>query len=139
MSTISPETALVYVMVVVSASDERMTDSEITRMTGLIGYLPAFQHYNTARLSDDTAACIELLQSEEGLDAVLGLVDEAIPDTHIDLIYAVACDVAASDGMLTQEELRLLEIIRHYFDIDRLLAAAIEKGVAARQRSLPQS
>ena len=136
MTTISPETALVYIMVVVSASDERMTDSEITRMTGLVGYLPAFQNYNASRLGQDSASGIEILQSEEGLDAVLGLVQEAVPESHYDLLYAIACEVAASDGTLTREELRLLEIMRHEFDIDRLLAAAIEKGVAARQRSL---
>lgn len=135
MSTISPETALVYIMVTVSASDEEMTDSELNRMTGIIGYLPAFRNYNIERLRTDTNSCIELLQSEEGLDAVLGLIDEAVPESHMDLVYGLACEVAASDGSLSQEELRLLEMIRHYFNIDRLTAAAIERGVAARQKT----
>lgn len=135
MSTISPETALVYIMVTVSASDEEMTDSELNRMTGVIGYLPAFRNYNIERLRTDTNTCIELLQSEEGLDAVLGLIDEAVPESHIDLVYGLACEIAASDGALSQEELRLLEMFRHYFDIDRLTAAAIERGVAARQKT----
>ncbi|NVJ99555.1 MAG: tellurite resistance TerB family protein [Alphaproteobacteria bacterium] len=135
MSTISPETALVYIMVTVSASDDEMTDSELNRMTGVIGYLPAFRNYNIERLRTDTNTCIELLQSEEGLDAVLGLIDEAVPDSHIDLVYGLACEIAASDGSLSQEELRLLEMFRHYFDIDRLTAAAIERGVAARQKT----
>ncbi|UTW55496.1 tellurite resistance TerB family protein [Kordiimonas sp. SCSIO 12610] len=135
MSTITPETALVYTMVVVSASDDEMTDSELTRMTGLVGYLPAFTNYNVERLRIDTASCIEILQSEEGLDAVLGLIEEAIDDTHTDLVYALACEIAASDGALSQEELRLLEMFRHYLDIDRLTAAAIERGIAARQKT----
>lgn len=136
MSTISPETALVYTMVTVSASDEEMTDSELTRMTGLVGYMPAFKSYNIERLRTDTQNCIELLQSEEGLDAVLGLIEEAVPETHFDLVYALACEVAASDGNLTQEELRLLEMIRHFLGVDRLTAAAIERGIAARQKSV---
>jgi len=138
MSTISPETALVYTMVTVAASDEEMSESELTRMTGLVGYLPAFRNYNIERLRGDTETCIDLLQSEEGLDAVFGLVDEAIPETHHDLVYAVACEVAASDSMLSQEELRLLEMIRHYLDIDRLTAAAIERGIASRQKSFSE-
>ncbi|MFC3053692.1 tellurite resistance TerB family protein [Kordiimonas pumila] len=137
MSTISPETALVYIMVSISASDEQMTDNELTRMTGIVGYLPAFRNYNVERLRSDTQTCIDLLQSEEGLDAVLGLVEEAVPETHFDLVYALACEVAASDGSLSQEELRLLEMIRHYLDIDRLTAAAIERGIASRQKSFP--
>lgn len=137
MSTISPETALVYTMVTVSASDEEMTDTELTRMTGLIGYLPSFKNYNIERLRTDTQTCIELLQSEEGLDAVLGLIEEAVPESHFDLVYALACEVAASDSNLTQEELRLLEMFRHYLNVDRLTAAAIERGIAARQKSVP--
>jgi len=136
MSTISPETALVYTMVVVSASDDQMTDSELTRMTGLVGYLPAFRNYNVEKLNQDTASCIEILQSEEGLDAVIGLIGEAIPETHYDLVYAIACEVAASDGSLSQEELLLLEMIRHTLNVDRLTAAAIERGTAARQKSV---
>lgn len=135
MSTISPETALIYTLVTVSASDEEMTDTELTRMTGIVGYLPAFRGYNIERLRSDTNSCIELLQSEEGLDAVMGLVAEAIPESHSDLVYALACEVAASDGSLSQEELLLLEMIRHVLDIDRLTAAAIERGAAARQKT----
>ncbi|GHF15690.1 tellurite resistance protein [Kordiimonas sediminis] len=134
MSTISPETALVYTMVMVSASDDEMTDSELMRMTGLVGYLPALNSYNIERLRADTDSCIEILQSEEGLDAVLGLIEEAIPESHYDLVYSVACEVAASDGTLSQEELLLLEMIRHYLNVDRLTAAAIERGIAARQK-----
>jgi len=55
MSTISPETALVYTLVTMSASDDKMTDSELTRMTGIVGYLPAFRNYNLERLRADTA------------------------------------------------------------------------------------
>lgn len=139
MSTISPETALVYTMVTVAASDEQLKESELTRMTGLVGYLPAFRHYNVERLRGDTETCVDLLQSEEGLDAVLGLVEEAVPESHIDLVYALACEVAASDGSLSQEELRLLELIRHYFNIERLTAAAIERGIASRQKSFPEA
>ena len=46
--------------------------------------------------------------------------------------YALACDVVAVDGVATQEELRLLEMMRHSLDVDRLTAAAIERGAAAR-------
>jgi len=36
------------------------------------------------------------------------------------------------DGQLSQEELRLLEVLRHGLDVDRLTAAAIERGAATR-------
>ena len=46
--------------------------------------------------------------------------------------HPLACDIAAVDGILTQEELRLLEIIRHTLELDRLVSAAIERGARAR-------
>ena len=50
--------------------------------------------------------------------------------------YAIACDVAAADGEASQEELRVLELIRHRLDIERLIAAGIERGAKARFQTL---
>ena len=50
--------------------------------------------------------------------------------------YALACDVAAVDGEATQEELRVLELMRHRLNIDRLIAAGIERGARARFQTL---
>ncbi|MCB4380053.1 2-dehydro-3-deoxyphosphooctonate aldolase, partial [Synechococcus sp. MU1644] len=44
--------------------------------------------------------------------------------------------VAAADGSLNDRELRLLEEIRYELDIDRLHAAAIERGARARHLTL---
>ncbi len=137
MTTITPQTALVYTMVLISASDRQMTDTELKRMGDLVRTLPAFQGYDENRLVDDARACAEILDNDDGLDAVFGLIIEAVPDSHMDLLYAVACDVAAVDGHLSQEELRLLEIMRHHFRVKRLTAAAIERGVAARRKIFP--
>lgn len=135
MSTISSETALVYTMVVVAVSDMDMTQEEQDHMTGLVGYLPALSSYQVERLASDIDNCMALLDQIEGLDAVIGLIAEAVPESHYDLVYAVACEVAASDGSLSQEELLLLEMFRHELNVDRLTAAAIERGVAARRKS----
>jgi len=50
--------------------------------------------------------------------------------------YALACDVAAADTHLGQQELRLLEEIRYELELDRLHAAAIERGARARYMTL---
>ena len=50
--------------------------------------------------------------------------------------YAIACDLVAVDGNATEEELRVLELIRHRLNIDRLIAAAIERGARARFQTL---
>ena len=42
--------------------------------------------------------------------------------------YALCCDVAAADGHAFQAELQFLLELRHELGIDRLHAAAIERG-----------
>jgi hypothetical protein len=48
----------------------------------------------------------------------------------------LCCDVAAADGLIFEPELRLLEEIRYELSIDRLHAAAIERGSRARHMTI---
>ncbi len=136
-TTISPETAMVYLMVIVSASDRDMTDSELSKIGETARTLPAFEKYNEEEnLIRDARNCAAILSDDEGLEAILGLVKEAVPETHLDTAYAVACDIAVADGRLEQEELQVLKVIRTYLGVNRLQAAAIEAAIVARTRSL---
>jgi hypothetical protein len=74
----------------------------------------------------------DLFSVEDGLDALFGLIRDNLPEALNETAYALACDVAAADGMLNSRELRLLEEMRYELDIDRLAAAAIERGARAR-------
>ena len=78
----------------------------------------------------------DLFEVEEGLDALFGLVRETLPEKLNETAYALACDVAAADGKLGETELRLLEEIREELNLDRLHAAAIERGARARHMKL---
>ncbi len=135
-TTISPETAMVYLMVIVSASDLEMTDSELRKIGETARTLPAFKKYNDENLIRDAKNCAAILSEDEGLEAILGLVKEALPETHLDTAYAVACDIAVADGRLEQEELQVLKVIRTYLGVNRLQAAAIEAAIVARTRPL---
>ncbi len=131
-TTISHNTALIYTMVLVSAADRDMTDPEIATIGEIMRSLPIFHDFDWDHLSSVAESCAALLEAEEGLETVLGLIKEALPEPLCETAYAVACDVAAADGELNQEELRMLEMIRHKLEIGRLVAAAIERGVRAR-------
>lgn len=131
-STINHQSALIYVMVTMSAADSVMRDREFRTIGGIVESLPVFEEVNRDALVAAAEDCVSLLEPEDGLDAVLGLVKEALSPALCETAYALACEVAAADGTLEQEELRLLELIRHELDVDRLHAAAIERGVRAR-------
>ena len=128
--------ALIYVMVLVSASDGDMTDAELSTIGSIVQHLPVFADYDVDLLPSAANNCTAMLDDEEGLETVLALVEAGLPERLHETAYALACDVAAADGALSQEELRLLEIIRHVLQVGRLPAAAIERGARARHATL---
>ena len=129
-------TALIYVMVLMSAADSDMTDRELYTMGELVRTLPVFRDYNIDLLPQAAEACAEILSQDNGLDAVIDVVNDSLPSNLRETAYAMACDIAAVDGRLKQEEIKLLEFLRHKLDIDRLTAAAIERGSRARYATL---
>ena len=124
-------------MVGVSASDENMTTNELLSISRMVDTLPVFVGYDPDRLRIIGQTVFDLFTEEDGLDALFGLVRDALPPTLYETAYALCCDVAAADGHAFQAELQFLLELRHELDIDRLHAAAIERGCAARHRRLP--
>jgi tellurite resistance protein len=128
--------ALIHTMVLVSASEGRMSDRELAVMGRLVRHLPIFADFDAERIIEVGNACAELLTQEDGLDVALERIGDALSTPLRETAYALACDVAAADGKPVEAELRMLELIRHRLQVDRLAAAAIERGAQARHRTL---
>ncbi|MGP6086914.1 tellurite resistance TerB family protein [Antarctobacter jejuensis] len=133
---LSPQDCLVALMIAVSASDENMRTAELIKIDSTVNHLPIFADYDSDRVRDMSRLVFDLFEQEDGLDALFGLIRDNLPERLHETAYALACDVAAADGKLYEAELRLLEEIRHELEIDRLHAAAIERGARARHLSL---
>lgn len=130
----SPQDALVYVMVISSAADASITDRELARIGALVERLPIFEGYEASRLPEVATACVDLMKSSSDLDEVLDVVLAALPERLEDTAYALAVELVAVDLDLGQEELRWLEILRDRLRTDRLVTAAIERAARARYR-----
>ena len=128
--------ALIHAMVLASAADREMTDTELRRIGQIVDRLPVFDDFDTDTLAARAAECAELLNAEDGLEDVLGAIRDALPEKLRETAYAVACDIVVADGKVAQEELRLLEMLAQSLPIDRLAAAAIERGARARHMTL---
>lgn len=133
---LTPQDSLVAIMIAVSASDENIRTSELVTIQRIVNHLPVFADYDDDRISLVAAAVFDLFEEVDGLDALFGIVRDALPEKLYETAYAIACDVAAADGTLMESELRLLEEIRYELDIDRLHGAAIERGARARHMTL---
>lgn len=133
---LSAQDCLVAIMLSVSMSDSNIRTSELLAIQQLVNHLPVFSGYDPDRINKVSVTVQELFEHEEGLDALFGLTREGLPPQLHETAYALACDIAATDNHISQEELRLLEEIRYELDLDRLNAAAIERAARARYMTL---
>ena len=130
--SLTPEDCLIALMVAISASDQNIRTAELVTIEAVVNHLPVFASYDADRIKSVSQTVFDLFAVEDGLDALFGLIRDNLPEKLNETAYALACDVAASDGKLLEAELRLLEEIRYELSIDRLHAAAIERGARAR-------
>jgi tellurite resistance protein len=131
-----PHRGLIYTMVIVSAADRELPESELQTIGDIVGSLPAFRGFDRKSLPGLLNDCAELLSRDDGLEKTLDAIKAALPTKLRETAYAIACDLVASDGEATQEELRILELIRHHLNLERLVAAAIERGARARFQTI---
>lgn len=123
---------LVAVMIAVSASDRQMPTSELLTIQQIVDHLPVFAGYDADRIATVSRIVLDLFDEEEGLDAFFALIRTNLAERLFETAYALACDVAATDGRARQTELRLLREIREELRVDPLHAAGIEWGARVR-------
>jgi tellurite resistance protein len=133
---IDPHTALIFTMVLISAAEGEITDAELDMIGRQVRYLPVFRDFDHQRLTEVGGDCADLLRHDDGLDIATGMIAEALPQPLRETAYAIACDVAAADGILAEAELEVLALLRRRLNVDRLVAAAIERAAYARHATL---
>jgi tellurite resistance protein len=132
--TVTVHDALIFAMVMASAVDNTMNDEEMARIGHLVEQTPVFEGFNPDDLVIVAARCASLVAGPEGLDIALETIRDALPERLYDTAYALAVEVAAVDHTVRPEEIRLLQLMRDRFGLDKLTCAAIERSAIARHR-----
>ncbi len=123
-------------MVVVSAADGSMDDEELRAIGDIVRHLPAFADFNEEELPAIGQTCPKLLNDDDGFETVTTLTSENLPPKLRETAYAVACDIAAANLEVDEDEMTILQQIRWRLNIDHLTAAAIERGSRARHQTI---
>jgi tellurite resistance protein len=131
---VSPQEALIFVMVMASAVDNAMAETELVRIGQLIDILPVFEDFDKDRLIEVSQRCATILAGPEGLDIALETIRDALPEWLHETAYALAVEIVAVDLSVRPEELRLLQLLRDRFELDKLTCAALERSASARYR-----
>lgn len=133
---ISAEQALIYTMVTMSGVEGSINRIELAGIGQLVKHLPAFRHFDEARLTTVAQEAGEILQEPEGLQTVLSLVRDALSPKLRETAYALAVEVAAADLAVGREELRFLAMLRDTLGLDKLVTAALERSAIARYQTV---
>jgi tellurite resistance protein len=112
-----------------------MNDSELSLIGDIVRHLPVFSGFDLNDLTKVARDCTKHLSAPNGMHHTLHVISQSLPRHLRETAYALGCDIAAADGGVSPEEMRLLELLRHELDLDRLHAAAIERGARARYLS----
>jgi hypothetical protein len=128
--------AIIYLMVITSASDREMTDVELARIGDVVKSWPIFVDFDSTDLVAVAQRCQSLLQKRGGLNKVLTEAARAIPAHLHDTAYAAAFEVAAVDLEMRMEEARIMQMLRAHLDVEASVYTAVERAAKARHRML---
>ncbi|MGE3067686.1 MAG: tellurite resistance TerB family protein [Hyphomicrobiaceae bacterium] len=134
---LTPQEALIYAMITTSAVDRKITNEELARIGSIVKELPPFHNYDGQWLVDEAQSCGRVLAGPEGLDRVLDMIAEALPQRLHETAYVLAAEVAASDLKIRLEEVRFLEMLAGRLNLEKLTCAALERAARARHQQVP--
>ncbi|MBP0614614.1 tellurite resistance TerB family protein [Jiella mangrovi] len=136
MAAMNPQDALVHLLIAVAAADGQISGIEQREFTVLLRTLPVFEGFDEGRLTELAHDCGQLLDKDDGLDEIIANLLNSVPTNLYETAYALAVEVIAADSDASEPELRLLEMLRDAFELDRLTAGAIEHSARVRYRKL---
>jgi uncharacterized membrane protein YebE (DUF533 family) len=136
MTTLSPEEALIYAMITTAAVDRQITDGELARIGSIVKELPPFLNYDHEWLIKEAQDCSKVLAGPSGLDQVLDLIVDGLPEHLEETAYVLAAEVAASDLKVRLEEVRFLEMLAGRLNLSKLVCSALERAAKARHQKV---
>ena len=136
LASLTPQEAVIYLMVLASASDGKIKDEELRTIGRVVRSFPMFSDADENGLVDMAEACGALMSSEGGLHKVIESAAVALPPHLAETAYAAAVDVVTADEGLELTEIRVLELIRDALRVPDEGAAAIEHAARARHMTL---
>ena len=133
---LTPQEAIIYLMVLASAVDGSINASELRTIGRVVRSFPLFEPAHEDNLVQHAEDAGALMGSDGGLHKVMDAAAAALPEHLTETAYAAVVDVVTADEALNLEEIRVLELVRTRLSIPDDGAAAIEPAARARHMTL---
>lgn len=136
VAQLTPQEAIIYLMVMASASDGRITDRELRTIGRVVRSFPLFAEADEHGLVDMAEACGKLMSSDDGMHKVLAAASACVPRHLNETAYVAVVDVVTADEDLEMTEIRVLELVRNALRVSDDGAQAIERAAKARHMTV---
>jgi uncharacterized tellurite resistance protein B-like protein len=133
---LTPQESIIFLMVMSSASDGRITERELRAIGRVVRSYSLFTEDDESRLVATAEACGRLMSSEGGLHKVLETAKSSLPRHLAETAYAAVLDVVTADESLEMTEIRVLDLIRATLGVSDEGAAALERSARARHMTI---
>lgn len=133
---LTPQEAIIYLMVMTSASDGQITETELRATGRVVRSYPLFAPSDEQNLVATAEAAGKLMSSDGGLHKVIAAAAAALPAHLSETAYAAVVDIVTADEHLDMTEIRVLELIRDALSVSDDGAAAIEHAARARHMTM---
>ena len=136
VTPLTPQEAIIYLMVMTSASDGAMEEVELRTIGRVVRSFPVFSNADEQALVSMAEDCGRLMASDDGLHKVLAAAKSALPKHLNETAYAAVVDVVTADENIDITEIRVLELIRNTLNVPDDGAQAIEHAARARHMTI---
>ncbi|MEQ1930994.1 MAG: tellurite resistance TerB family protein [Parvularculaceae bacterium] len=136
VAALTPQEAIIYLMVMAGASDGRITDRELRTIGRVVRSFPLFSEADEQNLVDIAEDCGKLMGSQDGMHKVLAAAAAALPKHLNETAYAAVVDVITADEGLAMTEIRVLELVRNTLKVGDEGAQSIERAARARHMTM---
>ncbi|MEO1610067.1 MAG: tellurite resistance TerB family protein [Pseudomonadota bacterium] len=124
--------AIIYAMISTFAVDNQMSDVELARIGWIVRELPAFEGFDPDDLIVEAQACSRVVSAPNGLEVLLDMIDNALPEHMRETAFILSAEIAASDQKASPEERRFLQLLAQRLGLDPLLVTALTRAAVAR-------
>ena len=135
---LTPQEAIIYLMVMTSASDGDIKEAELRTIGRVVRSFPLFSEADEDTLVKTAEEAGMVMSGDGGLHRLIASAAAALPKHLGETAYAAVVDVVTADENLDMTEIRVLELIRDALKVDDEGAAAIEHAARARHMTLEE-
>jgi len=133
---LTPQDAVIYLMVMTAAADGAIRDEELRTIGRVVRSFPLFGDADEQNLVETAEQCGRMMSADNGMRAVLAAAEEALPEHLAETAYAAVVDVVAADETIAATEVRMLALVREALSVSDAGAEAIEHAARARHMTL---